>query len=67
MSDVTLTELNAGLRAIAVPAGNLHPYWDLIYDIEAFLRNDPTMLGGTTEMYTKMATRRLADTSKHRG
>lgn len=56
---VILTSLVKQMREIAVPAGKNHCFWDVIYDMEAFLAGRPTILEVDMETYIFMAKRRL--------
>ncbi len=56
---ISLKELTKQLRAIAEVEGTTSAYWELIYEIEAFLRGVTTVLKATEEQYITMVLKRL--------
>lgn len=46
---IQLTDLVKQLRAIAQPVGAMHSFWDTIFDIEALLDGQQTLLHQTPE------------------
>jgi hypothetical protein len=51
----TLRELKNKMRESASIAGSLHAWWDLIFDIEAFLEGRPTLLIHTVDEWLSIA------------
>jgi hypothetical protein len=57
--EVTITEeelpnLIAKMREIAASVGPLHAWWDIIFDVEAFLAGRPTILKKSGAEYAEM-------------
>ena len=61
MRELTSTQRDAMIRLIdrlrdrAEPIGPLHSFWDLIFDMEAFLRGDKTFLNESADEYISIA------------
>ena len=41
------------MRKVAAPVGPMHGWWDVIFDVEAFLQGKPVILEKTTEEWIK--------------
>lgn len=48
------------LRKIAAPVGPMHSFWDIIFDIEAFIQGQETILIKTAEEWIAYAEKCLA-------
>ena len=59
-----LIALNHELWKIAEPVGSLHGYWDIIFDIKAFLEGRPPLLQMTAEEWIAYAEELLQDKKK---
>jgi len=54
-----LQQLVLELRARAAPIGPLHSFWDYIFDIEAHLKGEPTILIHSTKEWVAIAEKNL--------
>lgn len=69
MSDITehqneiLTRLVRRMRDVAIPVGPQHAWWDLIFDIEAFLSGQETVLKMTADEFIVEAEKYLMSDS----
>lgn len=50
-----LLVLSVELKDRAAPIGAMHSYWDVILDIDAFVRGRPTVLKKTAEEWIEYA------------
>jgi len=57
-----LRELADKMRQIAAPVGSLHAWWDIIFDVEAFIAGQPTRLKKSGAEYAEMC---IAELEKH--
>lgn len=50
-----LRELVAEMRKVAAPVGSLHSFWDVMWDMEAFLEGRPTIIRQSADEWIKYA------------
>lgn len=55
-----LTELANKMRSIAVKTGSMHSFWDVIFDVEEFLKNGNPQLKMTAEEWIEYCEQCLA-------
>lgn len=56
---IKLTGLLHKMKQIAIPHGSMHSWWDSIFDIDAFIKGEPTILDKTADEWIVYALRLL--------
>jgi hypothetical protein len=54
IEEENLRALISKMRQIAGRVGPLHAWWDIIFDVEAFLASDPTRLNKSAKEWVEM-------------
>jgi hypothetical protein len=50
-----IEELTKRMRAVAAPVGPMHSWWDVIFDMEAFVKGEKTIVIMTADKWIEYA------------
>jgi hypothetical protein len=59
-----LKELEYKLWLVAWNTGSLHAWWDIIFDIDCFVKGKPTIVQHTADEWVELATNLLTERDK---
>jgi len=65
--DENLRSIVGQMKEVALQVGPMHSWWDIIFDMECFLNDKPTILNKTQDEWINYGTKLLKDYHEHNG